>query len=144
MKIAKKVNTAENCIQKAHTDMQVKHTSVVNWQERSAGSIQAIQHDIANIKELSDKIVDNVANVGNVINVYDAMAQDIDKIASNIHMISLNASIEAARAGEHGRSFAVVAEAIRFGVSGFAATGEKNEGAAVQRVPGVAAEIFNF
>jgi methyl-accepting chemotaxis protein len=41
------------------------------------------------------------------------MSKDIDKIASNIHMISLNASIEAARAGEYGRTFAVVAEAIR-------------------------------
>lgn len=39
-----------------------------------------------------------------MINVYDSMAKGIDKIASNIHAISLNASIEAARAGEHGKS----------------------------------------
>ena len=113
VKIAKKVNTADNCIQKAHEDTLQQHSSIMNWQTRNAGAIQSIQHDIANIKELSDQIVDNVSNVDAMINVYDAMAKDIDKIASNIHMISLNASIEAARAGEHGRSFAVVAEAIR-------------------------------
>lgn len=113
VKIAKKVNTAENCIQKAHDDMQQKHSSVVNWRVRNAGAIQSIEQDIANIRELSDKIVDNVSSVDQMINVYDAMAKDIDKIASNIHMISLNASIEAARAGIHGKSFAVVAEAIR-------------------------------
>ncbi len=113
VKIAKQVNFADNCIQKTHGDMQEKHASVVNWQVQNAGAIQSIQHDIANIKDLSDRIVENVTNVDEMINVYDTMAKDIDKIASKIHMISLNASIEAARAGEHGRSFAVVAEAIR-------------------------------
>lgn len=113
IKIAKKVNSAENCIQKVHQETQHKHTSVVDWQMRNAGAVQSLQADISNIKELSDKIVSNVSNVDEVLKVYDAMAQDIGKIASNIHMISLNASIEAARAGQHGVSFAVVAEAIR-------------------------------
>ncbi len=113
VKIAKKVNTSENCIQKAHNEMQHKHTAVLNWQTQNAGAIQSIQHDIANIKEISDQIVGNVSSVDEMIHVYEAMAKDIDKIASNIHMISLNASIEAARAGEHGKSFAVVADAIR-------------------------------
>lgn len=113
IKIAKKVNTAENCIQKAHSEMQQKHSAVVQWQNSNAEAIMAIEHDISNIRELSERIVGNVSNVNELINLYDTVARDIDKIASNIHMISLNASIEAARAGEHGRSFAVVAEAIR-------------------------------
>ncbi len=37
----------------------------------------------------------------------------IDDIASETHIISLNASVEAARAGVHGKGFAVVAEEIR-------------------------------
>ena len=113
VKIAKKVNTANNCIQKIHEEMQDEHASVLKWQKRNAGAVQSIEQDIAHIKELSDNIVVIVADVNNLIGVYETMAKDIDKIASNIHMISLNASIEAARAGEHGRSFAVVAEAIR-------------------------------
>ena len=113
IKIAKKVNTSENCIQKAHSDMHSKHAAVLNWQEQNAGAIQSIQHDISNIKSISDQIVGNVSSVDEMIHAYEAMAKDVDKIASNIHMISLNASIEAARAGEHGKSFAVVADAIR-------------------------------
>ena len=113
VKIAKKVNTAQNCIQKVHEEVVHKHDSVVAWQADNAESIQTIEQDISHIKELAEKIVGNVTNVNELIALYDTMARDIDKIASNIHMISLNASIEAARAGEHGRSFAVVAEAIR-------------------------------
>ncbi|MDR1125802.1 MAG: methyl-accepting chemotaxis protein [Deltaproteobacteria bacterium] len=113
IKIAKHVNTADNCIQKAHEDMQTEHSAVVNWRSHTTGAIQSLESDIASIKELSDELARNVAEVNELIGVYDVMTKDIDKIASNIHMISLNASIEAARAREHGRSFAVVAEAIR-------------------------------
>ena len=113
VKIAKKVNIPENCIQKAHTDLNREHGTVVKLQQQNAEAINAIAADIVEIKELADKNVDNVANIDKLINLYEMMAKEIDKIASNIHMISLNASIEAARAGEHGRSFAVVAEAIR-------------------------------
>jgi methyl-accepting chemotaxis protein len=113
VKIAKKINFPENCIQKAHAEMKEEHAHVLDWQARNAGDLQSIRNDVANIKELADKIMGNLSNVTEVIGTYDAMSKDINKIASNIHMISLNASIEAARAGEHGKSFAVVAESIR-------------------------------
>ncbi|MDR1398057.1 MAG: methyl-accepting chemotaxis protein [Desulfarculales bacterium] len=113
VKIAKRINSSENCIQKAHTEMQEEHSLVMNWQTQNSGAIQTIQKDITGIKNFADKIVNELAQVQKMMGIYETMAKDISKIALNIHMISLNASIEAARAGESGKSFSVVAKAIR-------------------------------
>ena len=113
IKIAKEINTADCCIQKVYENMHSDHAEVVNWQAGNVRAIKAIEEDIGHIKRLSDDIVGNVENVANVVNVYESMTQEINKISMSVHLISMNASIEAARAGEQGRSFAVVAEAIR-------------------------------
>ena len=113
IKIAKKVNIPENCIKRAHDIMHYEHSTIMSWQTESTESIEIIKADIAGIKEMADEIVTTVSNVDNLINLYDVLAKDIDKIATNVHMISLNASIEAAHAGEHGRAFAVVANSVR-------------------------------
>jgi len=113
IKIAKRVNIAENCIKKAYDDMRKQHLAIMNWQTSNIGAIQKIEVNMADIKELAKKLVIDLSDVDASINLYDVLTQDINKIASNVHIISLNASIEAARAGEHGRSFSVVADAIR-------------------------------
>ena len=107
--IAKKINTPFNCISKAHKDIQLEHAELSDSSKNFDQFLLATKQ----VKELSSAIEGNMTDITGAIAAYNRMLTNIESIAFQINMISLNASIEAARAGEHGRAFGVVAEEIR-------------------------------
>ncbi len=111
--INKNLDNVTNILLGSISKVKNDSSQIDNLGEKNCDEMNSLEQNLGIITDLCKDISSATDVITESIKNYEKMTDEINGIASQTKILSLNASVEVARAGQAGKGFAVVASEVR-------------------------------